>query len=95
MTYDRRPEFSCLLKNGSIVQANHQTQGRGNPLVNLTLKGRGSNTWSSSQGCLQFSLLLKNVQKEYLCLYQCIMALCLVKAIERVMPTVTLLSCND
>jgi biotin-(acetyl-CoA carboxylase) ligase len=75
------------MNNGSIVHANHQTMGRGY-LKKFIFKGRGTNSWTSSQGCLQFSLLLKDVQKDHLCLYQCIMSLCLIKAIEQLMPNV-------
>ena len=47
--YDRNPKLLTLLPIPTLSLARHQIAGR----------GRGSNSWLSPPGCLQFSLLLR------------------------------------
>lgn len=60
-----------MLPNGAILLAGDQLGGR----------GRGSNTWLSSKGCLQFTLLLHHQAAATLTLLQYLVGLAMLEAI--------------
>lgn len=64
-------KLAALLPSGSILLAGDQLAG----------KGRGANTWLSSTGCLQFTMLLHHRDAETLTLIQYLTGLAMVEAI--------------
>jgi biotin--protein ligase len=61
-----------ILPNGSVVLAGDQLAG----------KGRGANSWLSSKGCLQFTMLLHHQDAKTLTLIQYLTGLAMVEAIR-------------
>lgn len=65
------PTLASLLPNGTIVLAGDQLAG----------KGRGKNSWLSSKGCLQFTMLLHHQAASTLTLIQYLIVLSMAEAI--------------